>query len=167
MTVLVCTGTLTGTTTPQFSSLDEFVAAVRVTDIFANSETEACHGLAKGVDAEFHQICRKYHVSLRGHPGNILSKRAEISVSDFAVMFPVKNSIWRNHDMIDYAVTVKDRLLVACPKEDHEVIRSGTWATVRYARSCGIDIVYIWPSDGAVELRRPGSPHYYSKGRHV
>jgi hypothetical protein len=34
-------------------------------------------------------------------------------------------------------------LLVAAPRTDKEVLRSGTWATIRYARSKGIPIIML------------------------
>jgi hypothetical protein len=34
-------------------------------------------------------------------------------------------------------------ILIAAPRTDKEVLRSGTWATVRYARAKGIPIVML------------------------
>ena len=39
--------------------------------------------------------------------------------------------------------------LVAAPKEDEEVVRSGTWATVRYARKAGRVVLVVRP-DGTI-----------------
>jgi hypothetical protein len=50
----------------------------------------------------------------------------------------------RNHDIVD-----ETELLIACPGELAEAVRSGTWATVRYARKLGRPIVIFWP-DGSV-----------------
>ena len=40
-------------------------------------------------------------------------------------------------------------ILIACPKGMQEEQRSGTWATVRYARRRDRPIVIVWP-DGTV-----------------
>jgi arginase family enzyme len=56
-----------------------------------------------------------------------------------------KNYLERNEDI------VRDTdFLIACP-EGSEVMRSGTWATVRYARKKGRTIVVFWP-DGHTDL---------------
>lgn len=41
--------------------------------------------------------------------------------------------------------------LVALPGEMYEKVRSGTWATVRYARQAGIGLVLIFPDGTYVE----------------
>jgi len=50
----------------------------------------------------------------------------------------------RNHNIVD-----ESELLIACPKSKEEELRSGTWATVRYARKKGVRIILIYP-DGSV-----------------
>jgi len=50
----------------------------------------------------------------------------------------------RNHDIVD----ATDEL-VAAPAGYVEEPRSGTWATVRYARQCGRFITIVWP-DGTI-----------------
>jgi hypothetical protein len=46
----------------------------------------------------------------------------------------------RNKDIVD-----ESSVLLACPAGPEE-LRSGTWATCRYARKVGRPIVIIWPS---------------------
>ena len=45
----------------------------------------------------------------------------------------------------DREIAASCGVLVACPKEHREVVRSGTWATVRYARAAGKTVVILWP----------------------
>lgn len=52
----------------------------------------------------------------------------------------VKAPLARNPDIVAVG-----ELLIACPKEVREVIRSGTWATVRLARRVGKRVVVIDP----------------------
>lgn len=47
------------------------------------------------------------------------------------------------------AIVNGSQLLVACPKEMQEELRSGTWMTIRMARRKGIPICLVWP-DGRV-----------------
>ena len=37
---------------------------------------------------------------------------------------------------------------IACPAENKEVMRSGTWATIRYAKRIKKPITIIWPDSG-------------------
>ncbi len=159
---IIFTGTQKGTTEPQHESLEA------VLEGHDPEVTEGVHGLSVGADEEFHFLCRQFGIPLRGHPGDLPDKRASIPASEFAVLLPPEPNLARNHTMISYAVlsSEKSQLLV-CPKRDYEELRSGTWATVRYARRAGLDILYIWPSDGTLEPRSPGSPYYHSRNRHV
>lgn len=46
----------------------------------------------------------------------------------------------RNIDIVN-----ESELMIATPGEDHEVRRSGTWATIRYTRRRKIPLVIIYP----------------------
>lgn len=59
-------------------------------------------------------------------------------------IYPEKDYLPRNHDIVDVS-----EILLACPNEKKERLRSGTWATVRYARKQGKPVVLIFP-DGSV-----------------
>jgi hypothetical protein len=161
MIAVMFTGSQKGTTELQYLTLEKLIQDL--------SPDEACHGLCIGADYQFHQLCRKKDVSLRGYPGDILSKRAEIPESEFSYLASPKNPLVRNRDMVAHITTYphSEGQLIVCPKEDYEVLRSGTWAAVRAARSYGINIQYIWPSDGALEFRPYGHPNYHSRIRHV
>lgn len=52
----------------------------------------------------------------------------------------------RNHDIVD-----ETDLLIACPRSKLEQRRSGTWATVRYARKVGKPVILITP-DGKIRV---------------
>jgi hypothetical protein len=78
---------------------------------------------------------------VEGHPCTIEAKRAHIEAD---VMHPVKHALERDHDIVRAS-----EMLIACPYEMREVLRSGTWATVRYALKADVPVVMIWP-DGSV-----------------
>lgn len=58
----------------------------------------------------------------------------------------------RNHDIVD-----ESEAMIAMPAGFREEIRSGTWATIRYARKLGRPIMFLWP-DGSVVRERWPSP---------
>jgi hypothetical protein len=74
------------------------------------------------------------------------AKRIGDELGYLVVPYPAGDApIERNHTMVD-----RSALLVACPAQDHEILRSGTWATIRYARKRCISVTIIWP-DGTVK----------------
>lgn len=108
---------------------------------------EVHHGDCLGADAEFHDAvvagvagCCRIVI----HPPLDGKQRAFCSTLDVRVetVYPAR-FLDRNHDI----VRASERLL-ACPR-DKEALRSGTWATVRYARKLGKAITII-SADGEV-----------------
>lgn len=100
------------------------------------------HGDCIGADAEAHDIavdvCELEPVI---HPPSNPRKRAWKKA---ARIMPVRPYLERNHDIVDAADE-----LIATPGEDIEQMRSGTWATVRYARKRGKMVTIIYP-DGSI-----------------
>ena len=99
--------------------------------------TEAHHGDCIGGDLAFHLIVEDLRpdVVLHVHPPIEPAKRAFCATD---VKYELKEYNERNHDIVDAC-----DLLIACPKMK-EVLRSGTWATVRYARKTGKPIAILW-----------------------
>ena len=77
------------------------------------------------------------------HPPRNRTKRAFCQPKG-GLILPPKDYIPRNHDIVDVS-----NVLIAIP-EGIEVMRSGTWATVRYARKKKIKCLVIYPN-GYVE----------------
>ena len=101
---------------------------------------EIHHGDCIGADAEFHSISLKYWpntLQVIVHPTYIRGKRAGCT-SPNQTTLPVKPPLERNRDIVD-AVDG----MFAAPKESEEVLRSGTWAAVRYARKQQVPIIYL------------------------
>jgi hypothetical protein len=125
------TGTQKGLTEAQFAALELLLPHMGMTEIHA--------GDCVGVDAEIVTYVKEALPSVKtvGHPPTIADKRAFLEYDEERAP---KDYLVRNHAIVDAA-----DYLVACPKEDEEVLRSGTWATVRYARKTGKTVVIIKP----------------------
>jgi len=137
------TGTQNGMTSAQYSELALVIRRLTKT------MTEFHHGDCIGSDFEFHE-CVVKTASFSGdvpivmgiHPPINESKRAFCNSGNIRMYLP-KDYLDRNHDIVD-AVD----LMIATPEQMFEVLRSGTWATIRYARKRGIDVCIIYP-DGS------------------
>ena len=123
------TGTREGLTEAQSQAL--------VLLLIETEPTEFHHGDCKGVDEESLALAIRWVDPWTvSHPPKDPKHRAFTSNSQ--VRAP-KDYLKRNHDIVDEV----DHL-VACPGRMNEVLRSGTWATVRYARKVGKPITIIW-----------------------
>jgi len=96
------------------------------------------HGMCVGGDTESHKLAKIFDFNVRGHPPN--DSRYVTVFTDLDSMADPKNYLVRNHDIVD-----ESSILIATPKEHKEILRSGTWATVRYAKSHGLKVVIIDP----------------------
>ena len=109
--------------------------------------SEFHHGDCIGSDAEAHVIAQSLGIRVVVHPPENDAKRAFVTLSrgtaqrhadDIRVPRPY---LKRNHDIVSAC-----ELLIATPKEHHEQRRSGTWATIRFAKfSCGVEVLIIEP----------------------
>ncbi len=102
-----------------------------VVKLFELNPTEFHHGDCVGADAEAHDIVREFFpdVKIHGHPPIYKSKRA-FKVCD--VLYPEDHYIPRDRRIVD-----STEFLIGAPKTDEEVLRSGTWTTIRHARKTG------------------------------
>ena len=104
------------------------------------------HGDCINSDKYFHEVAQEWHDAFKVpiihvHPPTIDKKRA-FCVGD--VNYNAAPYLKRNR----HIVSMSDALL-ATPHGPEEV-RSGTWATIRYARKKGIPIYIIYPSGRVV-----------------
>lgn len=100
------------------------------------------NGLAPGVDAESAVMAQELGVRVWGHPSTHGSHRAAWSICER--LEPPLPPLRRNKVIVDMG-----KVLVACPATFKEVLRSGTWATVRHARKAGKTVFFCWP-DGTL-----------------
>ena len=108
--------------------------------------THLHHGDCVHSDAVAHAVALNLGLHITIHPPLNESKQAFCAGAD--VMLPQKPYLERNHDIVDAT-----KILIATPFENQMRLRSGTWATVRYARSLDRPILILWP-DGRETLER-------------
>lgn len=101
------------------------------------------HGMCVGADAQAHLIATLEDCRTHGYPP-INQDHARMDLAVDEIEEPGDFLVW------DQWLVDASEILVATPKGMIEELRSGTWATVRYARRRGKPIVMIWP-DGTVE----------------
>jgi hypothetical protein len=116
--IVAFTGTRKGMTKNQKKGLRKLLHEIEA--------TEFDHGDCIGADAEADAIASDFGCKTVAHPCDIKGMRAHCN-SDF-IMSP-KPPLVRNRLMVDRCIH-----LVAAPKTKEEELRSGTWATIRYAR---------------------------------
>lgn len=112
------------------------------------------HGDCVGADAECHLMCMSLKIPMVIYPpdvdayrafcGMLIGSTAGTSGSLYKIMDPAP------YKKRNQAIVNASDYLIACPKENKEVVRSGTWQTVRCARKAGMMIIYLWP-DGRVD----------------
>jgi len=120
--------------------------AVRVTQALTSlrgvGASTANHGMCIGADEVFHGLARYLGFRLVGWPGvtntGTVYRRAAVTCDE---VMPVKFFLDRNRDIV-HASSV----LLTTPDGARERVRSGTWATIRYARRCKLPLVLIDPA---------------------
>lgn len=86
------------------------------------------HGDCVGADAEVHAICLDRGIPLHGHP--TVNERKRAFCQNFTWIEQPAEYLIRNRAIVEHGV---DGLLAA-PRTDYEVQRSGVWHTIRFAR---------------------------------
>jgi len=100
-------------------------------------EGEFHFGDDAGADKEAAEIARKLGYRLISHPPVNAFHRAFVPSN---VEYPPLPFLVRNK-----AIVAATQILIAAPKTVGEVLRSGTWATVRYARKMNRKIIMLNP----------------------
>ncbi len=95
------------------------------------------HGDCIGADAQAHSIALGFGIQMKIHPPKDQKYRAFCSPG---IMAAVRPYLERNHRIVE-----ESDYLIAAPADDHEVLRSGTWTTYRYARRQGKKVLILWP----------------------
>ena len=94
------------------------------------------HGDCIGADADMHSMAVG-HAKTVIHPPSNPAKRAYCEADE---VLPALPYLKRNRAIVDAC-----DILVATPKSLQEEVRSGTWATVRYARKLKVPVILLDP----------------------
>jgi len=133
------TGTQSGMTIQQHNSLWPLLKKLRTSEFH--------HGDCIGADTDATMLVHDIGgIIIHCHPPKNKSKRAftdKLYIE--SIVYDAKEYLDRNHDIVDAT-----NILVATPKEFNEELRSGTWATIRYARKKHKKIYIIYP-DGSIK----------------
>jgi predicted Rossmann fold nucleotide-binding protein DprA/Smf involved in DNA uptake len=140
---LAFTGTHKGMTPRQHSIVKQILEEYVEKDILI-----VTHGCCLGADAEFHDLCLHFSVPfIDVWPCNIEKMTARLTPTPLSsnsrvILHLPQPPLDRNWDIVREA-----DLVVACPESAVESLRSGTWATVRYADQLDKTIKVIKPYD--------------------
>lgn len=132
------TGTQKGMTDAQRTTVQRLLSECSVPELH--------HGDCIGADADAHDIAMHLGIRVVVHPPTNPSKRAYVQGA--VRVESEKPYLDRNHDIVD-----STDVLLATPNAKYEVLLSGTWATIRYARKLGREIWLVRPDGVVVEER--------------
>jgi predicted Rossmann fold nucleotide-binding protein DprA/Smf involved in DNA uptake len=126
-------------------------AAKGVMDLLVMLEPrQLVHGDCIGADNMVHYMALGIRIPIAIRPPVDDRLRGWASIHGTMVsIYPPKPYIQRNHDIVNHT-----NYLIACPDTMKEVMRSGTWATVRYAGKTNRVVYLVYP-DGRLDRREP------------
>jgi hypothetical protein len=96
------------------------------------------HGDCVGADDQADQISRRLGYVVHSYPPVDERGRARVHLRGPTIVHPAEPFHVRDRRLVD----ASSRLL-ACPLSDAEVLRSGTWTTIRHARRTGVPIYRV------------------------
>lgn len=131
------TGTRKGMTKDQFSKIRQFLDGL---EFIAN------HGDCEGGDEDFDVICHDLGAERHLFPSTSKTRRfSERERPERCIMAQApKEPMARNPDIVNFS-----EIMLGGPGMMEEELRSGTWATIRYARKIRRPVVIFWP-DGSI-----------------
>lgn len=140
------TGTSRGMNAQQKEQFRDFLSGIVRQEIQQGSSfVEFHHGDCIGADDEAATIAHDVGCSIVAHPGYPKGKPEDTTFRAFnphnETILPAKEFLVRDHDIVDVA-----EFMIAAPHTDKELVRSGTWTTVRYARKVGRPIGFVYPN---------------------
>jgi len=94
------------------------------------------HGDCIGADDQAATAAWTFGYRIVGHPSVIVAKRAYNQYT--TEWHPPRQPLLRNHDIVDAC-----SILIAAPGQEKEILRSGTWSTIRYARAQGKRVIQL------------------------
>jgi hypothetical protein len=111
--------------------------------LFAEGFDEFHHGLCVGADEQAAKIAKEIGFRVVAHPGLIRDPKNMMYRSDWTGSDETRDpkaTIERDRDIVR-----ETERMIATPPSREELLRSGTWTTVRYARTKGRPIDLVLP----------------------
>jgi len=99
------------------------------------------HGGCIGADEDAHYMAYDLGFLTYIYPSDIEDTQAALFKFTITKTYKARQPLDRNHDIVNVC-----DILIATPLQEYEVHRSGTWATIRYARKKDKDHIIIYPS---------------------
>lgn len=131
------TGTRRGMTAAQLTAVAGLLDTLK--------PVAAHHGDCLGADADFHRLCVSRQIPVVIHPPANAGWRA-FCHGHLVKVLPAKDYLERNRDIV-----AAGDVLIATPAGP-EMLRSGTWSTVRYAKKNGRPVFLVLPDGNVVRL---------------
>lgn len=104
-------------------------------DVDSDFRATAVHGCAEGADSVFHQMCLNLNIPVYGRPAT----NSKTKLGQFRFVYMPEAPLVRNRKIVEDC-----DVLIAVPVNPLvEEKRSGTWATIRYARKLNKQIIII------------------------
>ena len=113
---------------------EEALESVRV-ELIDRKPQHVVHGDCVGSDEQFHEIALQLGIPIVIRPCDLIQFRANCEGAIFR--HKIRPPLWRNHDIVDDCT-----ILIAAP-DGPERLRSGTWATVRYAIKKDREVTFV------------------------
>lgn len=142
--VLGFTGTQDGCTIPQARTLETLLRTL------SSAYRELHHGDCIGADEQAGDCALATGYTVYAHPP--LDEKKRSLARRFTYEYPAEVYHVRNHRIVD-----ESQILIACPALPGEIVRGGTWATIRYARQTTTPRMLVLP-DGKISLDLDGEP---------
>jgi hypothetical protein len=109
--------------------------------------TLLAHGACRGADDEADGLAAEMGIHRVAYPSTASTRvydnylQARVG-SQITIVLPPQPPLVRDKIIVDIA-----EILIAAPKSMTEILRSGTWTTVRYARRQKKQIIMLWPEE--------------------
>ena len=105
--------------------------------------TNAHHGDCLGADSEFHVVVLDFNPKIirHAHPCDLENQRFYCELRDIDICHDPLPPLERNQVIVD-----SSDFVIGAPRESQEVVRSGTWATIRRARKAGNLLCIVYPN---------------------
>ena len=136
------TGTQNGMTHRQMRAVRLCIQEIVASS--GNIPWELHHGDCVGADAQAHHIGQELGARIIIHPP--IKSDLQANCTGAYITFPPQEYLVRNRDIVKWT-----QLLIAATQHDLEVLRSGTWSTIRCARRFKRSVIIVYPDGRVVE----------------